>query len=68
MKLSHDLRFEDLYLRDGLERVDAAFLGFLAEADGPLRERLVAARAAPETLDARSEADRDRRRSRGLRH
>jgi NADPH-dependent glutamate synthase beta subunit-like oxidoreductase/NAD(P)H-flavin reductase len=57
MKLSHDLRFEDLYLRDGLERVDAAFLGFLAEADGPLRERLVAARAAPETLDARSEAD-----------
>ncbi|MCD6044119.1 MAG: hypothetical protein K0R40_3722, partial [Burkholderiales bacterium] len=45
MQLAFDIRFEDLYERAGLLRVDGAFLRFLAEADAGLRDRLVAARA-----------------------
>ena len=47
MKLSFGIEFGDLYERDGLLRVDAAFLQFLGEADAALRERLVAARREP---------------------
>ena len=47
MKLAFDIHFSDLYQREGLTRVDAAFLTFLREADGALHERLVAARATP---------------------
>jgi NADPH-dependent glutamate synthase beta subunit-like oxidoreductase/NAD(P)H-flavin reductase len=45
MQLGFGIRFSDLYEREGLLRVDAAFLAFLAEADGALRDRLLAARA-----------------------
>jgi NADPH-dependent glutamate synthase beta subunit-like oxidoreductase/NAD(P)H-flavin reductase len=44
MKLAFGLQFEDLYAREGLLRVDAAFLAFLGEADGALHEKLLAAR------------------------
>ena len=47
MQLGFGIRFNDLYEREGLLRVDAAFLAFLAEADKRLRERLVAARERP---------------------
>jgi NADPH-dependent glutamate synthase beta subunit-like oxidoreductase/NAD(P)H-flavin reductase len=47
MQLGFGIRFSDLYAREGLLRVDAAFLDFLAEADAALRERLLAARASP---------------------
>jgi len=47
LRLRFGLAFEDLYSRDGLLRLDAAFLQFLAEADAALRDRLQAARAAP---------------------
>ena len=47
MNLGFRLRFNDLYEREGLLRVDAAFLAFLREADGAVHERLVAARAKP---------------------
>ena len=47
MKLAFGLRFHDLYERDGLLRVDSAFLRFLAEIKPRLREQLVAARTAP---------------------
>ena len=47
LRLRFDLSFEDLYCRDGLVRLDAVFLQFLAEADAALRARLVAARGAP---------------------
>src|SRR5512145_3071838 len=47
MKLGFDIRFSDLYEREGLLRVDAAFLAFVREADAALHERLVAARATP---------------------
>jgi NADPH-dependent glutamate synthase beta subunit-like oxidoreductase/NAD(P)H-flavin reductase len=46
MKLKHDLAFEDLYRRDGLARLDAAFLARLPEE---LRNRLEAARLNPPT-------------------
>jgi NADPH-dependent glutamate synthase beta subunit-like oxidoreductase/NAD(P)H-flavin reductase len=55
MKLAFDLRFEDLYEREGLLRVDAAFLGFLGEGDTALRDRLVAARSAPPAGKAESD-------------
>ena len=44
MQLQFGIRFGDLYERDGLLRLDAAFLDFLGEADAALRERLCAAR------------------------
>jgi NADPH-dependent glutamate synthase beta subunit-like oxidoreductase/NAD(P)H-flavin reductase len=55
MKLAFGIEFEALYEREGLARVDAAFLGFLAEADAALRERLVAARAKPPAAKEESE-------------
>ena len=44
MKLGFGIRFGDLYEREGLLRVDAAFLDFLGEVDAALRDRLVASR------------------------
>ena len=55
MQLGFDIRFSDLYEREGLLRVDAAFLAFLGETDAALRERLVAARAAPPPVKAESD-------------
>ncbi len=52
MKLSFDLGFGDLYEREGLLRVDAAFLAFLAPA---IRDRLLAARKKPPTGKAEFE-------------
>ena len=52
MQLGFGIRFSDLYEREGLLRVDRAFLDFVAEASGALRDRLVAARAtAPSGKD-----------------
>jgi NADPH-dependent glutamate synthase beta subunit-like oxidoreductase/NAD(P)H-flavin reductase len=47
MQLGFGIRFSDLYEREGLLRIDAAFLAFLTEINGALRERLLSARAAP---------------------
>ncbi|HJT62578.1 MAG TPA: hypothetical protein VJ797_12985, partial [Burkholderiales bacterium] len=44
MKLAFGIRFGDLYEREGLLRVDAAFLDFLGEIDAALRDRLIASR------------------------
>ena len=55
MHLRFGLSFPDLYAREGLLRLDAAFLGFLGELDAALRERLAAARRAPPA--AREESD-----------
>ncbi len=55
MQLGFDIRFSDLYEREGLLRVDAAFLAYLGEADAALRERLLAARAAPPPAKSESE-------------
>jgi NADPH-dependent glutamate synthase beta subunit-like oxidoreductase/NAD(P)H-flavin reductase len=56
LSLGFGLRFEDLYHRDGLLRLDAAWLAFLGEAAPGLAGRYAAARAAPDALDARTEA------------
>ena len=55
MTLGFDLRFSDLYERDGLLRVDAAFLAFLGEVDKGLAERLLSARKAPVAGTAESD-------------
>ncbi len=52
--LGFGLSLPDLYARDGLARLDGAFLERL---DAALRERLLAARAAPEALEPRAEAE-----------
>jgi hypothetical protein len=49
--------FSGLASRDGLIGLDRAFLGELLAQDAPLQHRLLAARAAPEQLDVRAEAD-----------
>ncbi|HEY1722684.1 MAG TPA: FAD-dependent oxidoreductase [Magnetospirillaceae bacterium] len=54
--LGFSIRFDDLYHRDGLAKIDAAFLSALAKADSELHARLIAARATPPT-EARDEAD-----------
>ncbi len=57
MKLRFEIAFADLYSREGLARVDAAFLGFLRELDGALHGRLLAARAEPELLASKAESE-----------
>src|SRR5712692_2728571 len=55
--LQHGLTFADLYERDGLVRLDRAFVAHLAAAETELHDRLMTARAAPEGLDRKAEAD-----------
>src|ERR1043166_1961044 len=57
LALKHGLAFSDLYERDGLIRLDRAFVAHLASADVGLHDRLVAGRAAPEALDRKPESD-----------
>ncbi len=52
MKLAFGLQFEDLYARDGLLRLDGAFLSFL---DSALQKRLLEARSNPPEGKAESE-------------
>src|SRR4249919_1860407 len=55
--LGHGLSFTDLYDRDGLARLDAAFAGWLQTVDVDVHARLMAARAAPEQLAAKDESN-----------
>jgi NADPH-dependent glutamate synthase beta subunit-like oxidoreductase/NAD(P)H-flavin reductase len=57
MRLAFDLSFADLYEREGLQRVDAAFLDFLLKANDGLHARLLAARGNFAQLKAREESD-----------
>ena len=50
------LTFDDLYQRDGLLRVDAAFMARLSTEDGALASRLETARLDPSALDAKQES------------
>jgi NADPH-dependent glutamate synthase beta subunit-like oxidoreductase/NAD(P)H-flavin reductase len=54
--LAFGLRFEDLYRRDGLQRIDKAFGDRLARADPDLAGRFMQARDAPDSLADRDEA------------
>jgi NADPH-dependent glutamate synthase beta subunit-like oxidoreductase/NAD(P)H-flavin reductase len=55
--LSHGLGFHDLYDREGLARLDAAFVAWLKEANVEAHARLMAARTAPASLAAKDESN-----------
>jgi NADPH-dependent glutamate synthase beta subunit-like oxidoreductase/NAD(P)H-flavin reductase len=55
--LRHGLAFADLYARDGLIRLDRAFVAELAAGDVGLHDRLMTARARPDQLDRKGESD-----------
>src|SRR5581483_5388281 len=57
LTLGFDAAFEDLYDRDGLARLDARFLAFLADRDADLAGRLEAARQAPASLEREAQSD-----------
>ncbi len=57
LHLGFGLGFADLYRRDGLARLDAAFLSFLATRDPERAQALAAARGAAEPLPRKAEAD-----------
>ena len=56
LPLGFGLGFNDLYDHAGLARLDLAFLEHLSAADPDLATRLLAARAAPDALEARVES------------
>ncbi len=51
VKAAYGVSFDELYHRDGLARLDRAFLDFLGVADPDLKGRLELGRAAPDSLD-----------------
>ncbi len=53
LSLPFGLVFEDLYAREGLLKIDAAFLGDLIQSSPTLHARLLAARENPAALAAR---------------
>src|ERR1700716_3407363 len=57
LALKHGLTFPDLYDRDGLIRLDRAFVAHLASADTALHDRLMTGRAEPDALDRKAESD-----------
>src|SRR5258708_5115081 len=57
LSLAFDLRFEDLYGRDGLVRLDGCFVDFLKRRTVELHNRLMTARAAPDRLADEEESD-----------
>ena len=56
LKLAYDLAFSDLYRREGLIKIDAAFLRELADADATLAARLDAARLGSSALTKKDES------------
>ena len=57
LTLGFDLRFGDLYRRDGLVRLDRCFVDVLKVRDADLYNRLMAARAAPDQVAGKAESD-----------
>ena len=57
LTLGFDLRFADLYGRDGLVRLDGQFVDFLKAQSPDLHNRLMTARAAPAQLEGKPESD-----------
>src|SRR5262249_47293938 len=57
LTLGFGLRFEELYSRDGLVRLDACFVDMLKARNGDLHRRLMAARAAPDEVAGKTESD-----------
>ncbi|HTZ36572.1 MAG TPA: FAD-dependent oxidoreductase [Stellaceae bacterium] len=57
LSLRYGLDFAALYDRDGLVRLDRAFLAHLRAGEAPLHDRLMAARAEPAALDRKAESE-----------
>src|SRR5689334_24877402 len=57
LSLAFDLRFEDLYRRDGLVRLDGYFVEFLKRRNADLHNRLMAGRAAPDSVPGKGYSD-----------
>ena len=57
LSLGFGLSFEELYRRDGLARVDAAFLDWVRGTEPDLQARLVAGRAAPAGADRAAQSE-----------
>ena len=57
INLSHNLQFQDLYVRDGLVKIDALFVEFLKTANVELHNKLVAARANPQSIEKKDESN-----------
>src|SRR6204780_5543557 len=57
LRLKHGLAFADLYRRDGLVRLDAAFFDHVKTGDAALAGRLAVARKDPDALEAKAESD-----------
>jgi NADPH-dependent glutamate synthase beta subunit-like oxidoreductase/NAD(P)H-flavin reductase len=57
LALGYGLQFADLYEREGLVRLDAAFIEFLKADNVELYNRLLAARATPEQLNSKAHSD-----------
>jgi NADPH-dependent glutamate synthase beta subunit-like oxidoreductase/NAD(P)H-flavin reductase len=57
LALRHGLNFADLYRRDGLERLDAAFVAHVEARDTDLFNRLMAGRRDPGALEAKAESE-----------
>ena len=55
--LQHGLSFAGLYDREGLVRLDQAFVSHLAETDVALHNRLMAARSNPDIIERQTESD-----------
>src|ERR1700757_1606943 len=55
--LQHGLSFSDLYDRDGLVRLDQAFVAYLAETDVGLHDRLMTARRGPDAIERLDESN-----------
>src|SRR6266850_1670325 len=55
MQLGFGIAFPDLYEREGLIRLDRAFIAFLRQTDRALADKLAAARATPPAAAAESE-------------
>src|ERR1700738_4619665 len=55
--LSHGLSFADLYERDGLVRLDQAFLAHPGERRVALHNRRMAARSDPDAIEHQAESD-----------
>jgi len=57
LSLAHGLSFDDLYDREGLARLDVAFVDWLRDANVDVHARLMAARGAPDDLAAKDESN-----------
>src|SRR5690242_9084386 len=55
--LQHGLSFADLYDREGLVRLDRAFVAHLAESDVGLHDRLMTARRDPDAVERLEESN-----------